>query len=195
MVQVHRSISLQHRLLGKAFELLDSEGMEGVTIRACARRTGVSHAAPAKHFADRRALLTALAVRCMADLATDVASRVAEAKAAPRDRLYAMVDATIGYALVYPNRYRLMWRTDMLDSEAPTLQYQANTLFGQVEALASEFPLMPGSTRETLVIAICSAVHGYVSMRIDRNFRPASDEALPRPRHFALVDLLLGPEG
>jgi AcrR family transcriptional regulator len=193
MVRVHRDAHLAERLLGAAQFLLDSEGIEGVTIRACARRAEVSHAAPAKHFPDRRSLLTRLAERCMADLAEDVANRLGENHASPHAGLGAIADATVGYALVHPQRYRLMWRTDLLDSQDPALQRQTNRLFGQIEALVSSIEPPPGTTRETLVIAICSAIHGYVSMRIDRNFRPASDESMPRPRHFALIDLLLGP--
>lgn len=193
MVQVHRTPGLADRLLDAAQQLLDVEGIEGLTIRACARKANVSHAAPAKHFADRRALLTGLAARVMADLANDVAARLAEAEPGPRAELGALADATIGYALVHPNRYRLMWRSDLLDADDPVLQRHTNRLYGQIEAIAKRVTPPPGTTQETLVIAICSAIHGYVSMRIDRNFRPASDETIPRPRHFALIDLLLGP--
>lgn len=193
MVQVHHPVGLHGRLLSSAVRILDAEGIEAVTIRACARAEGVSHAAPAKHFADRRTLLTALATQCMAELLNDVAERLAKAPASARARLGQVADATVGYALVHPHRYRLMWRSDLLDTKDPALERLTDQLFGQIEAIAAEVVLPADTTRETLVIAICSAIHGYVSMRIDRNFRPASDEAVPRPRHFALIDLLLGP--
>ena len=193
MVQVHRSADLRRSLIESALRLLDAEGIEATTIRACAKASGVSHAAPAKHFISRRVLLTELAAQCMADLTSDVISQVAEAPATPRDQLTAMADAAVGYALVRPNRYRLMWRTDLLDPGDPALQQSTSRLFGQIEAVVAKLPPSPNATRETLVIAICSAIHGYISMRIDGNFRPASDEAAPRPRQRALIDLMLGP--
>lgn len=191
MVQVHRSADLRRSLIVSALALLDGEGIEGITIRACAKASGVSHAAPAKHFSSRRALLTELAVQCMADLTNDVLIEVGAAEASPRARLGALADAAVGYALVRPNRYRLMWRTDLLDRGDRALQQSTNRLFSQIEAIVAELPPPPNATRETLVIAICSAIHGYISMRIDGNFRPASDEAAPRPRQRALIDLLL----
>jgi AcrR family transcriptional regulator len=193
MSRVHRDTGLRQKLLDAARALLDAEGIEGVTVRACARAAGVSHAAPGKHFADRRALLTALAIDCMADLDADVLARMEHA-ADPRAQLTELADASVGYALVHPNRYRLMWRTDLLDSQNAELLRHTGRIFGQVEAIAAALPPQPVS-RETQVIAICSALHGYISMRIDRNFRPASDEVVPRLRHLAIVDLLLGGSG
>ena len=53
--------NLRQALLEAALDLLDAEGTAGVTIRAAAAKAGVSHAAPANHFKDRKALLTAVA--------------------------------------------------------------------------------------------------------------------------------------
>lgn len=148
MVQAHRPTDLRRSLIVSALALLDGEGIEGITIRACA-------------------------------------------KASPRARLGALADSAVGYAMVRPNRYRLMWRTDLLDRGDLALQRSTNRLFGQIEAIVADLPPPPNAPRETLVIAICSAIHDYISMRIDGNFRPASDEAAPRPRQWAQIDLLL----
>ena len=200
MVRGHRRktegpTGLGLNLLLAARGLLDSEGIEGVTIRACARGTGVSHAAPAKHFADRRALLTALAIDCMADLDRDIQRGCEQADETPREQLAAIIDASVGYALVHPHRYRLMWRTDLLAGDNPELDALTWRIFERIGRIIDKLPPRDGGiTRDTRIIAICSMIHGYISMRIDRNFRPASDEAAPRPRHLALVDLLLAGE-
>jgi AcrR family transcriptional regulator len=49
-------------LLAAAREELTAKGTSGISLRAIARRAGVSHAAPKHHFGDRAGLLTALAV-------------------------------------------------------------------------------------------------------------------------------------
>ncbi|MFE6870752.1 TetR/AcrR family transcriptional regulator [Kitasatospora sp. NPDC057692] len=59
--------ALPEALVGAAFELLDERGQEKVTMREVARRAGVSPGAPFRHFADRRALMTAVADRALAD--------------------------------------------------------------------------------------------------------------------------------
>ena len=48
-------------ILAEAAELVAERGADGISLRELARAAGVSHAAPAHHFADRRGLFTALA--------------------------------------------------------------------------------------------------------------------------------------
>ena len=52
---------LRDALLSAGEAELRDRGIEGFTLRSCAKRAGVSHGAPAHHFADANALLTALA--------------------------------------------------------------------------------------------------------------------------------------
>src|SRR6056297_2914679 len=54
---------LREALLTAADQLLHEEGLGGLTLRACARRAGVSHAAPKHHFADLAELLSEVAAR------------------------------------------------------------------------------------------------------------------------------------
>ena len=52
---------LRNALLGAAEQLLREQGPAALTLRACARQAGVSHAAPTHHFGNISGLLTALA--------------------------------------------------------------------------------------------------------------------------------------
>ncbi|KIF03038.1 transcriptional regulator, partial [Streptomyces sp. RSD-27] len=54
--------NLRAALLERAETVLTESGADGLSLRALARDLGVSHAAPSRHFRDRRALLDALAV-------------------------------------------------------------------------------------------------------------------------------------
>ena len=53
--------NLRQALLDRAAEVIAERGVEGLSLRGLARDLGVSHAAPGRHFADRRALLAELA--------------------------------------------------------------------------------------------------------------------------------------
>src|SRR3972149_3564682 len=53
--------NLRRALLDAALELVETQGAEALTLRAAARRAGVSPAAPYRHFADKRTLLAAVA--------------------------------------------------------------------------------------------------------------------------------------
>src|SRR4051812_7676834 len=52
---------LRSAMLDAAQRLLETEGIEGLTLRAAARAAGVSHAAPKNHFGDLSGLLSELA--------------------------------------------------------------------------------------------------------------------------------------
>src|SRR5690349_14111931 len=52
---------LRQALIQSALQLLRDEGPEALTLRAVARAAGVSQTAPYRHFADRRALVGAVA--------------------------------------------------------------------------------------------------------------------------------------
>jgi len=52
---------LRRALLDAALELLAREGASALTLREVARRAGVTHAAPYRHFTDKQALLAAVA--------------------------------------------------------------------------------------------------------------------------------------
>lgn len=184
--------ALREALIDASLQLLESDGVEGVTIRAVARRAGVSHAAPINHFPDLRALLTAVAARCFEHLLA--AARAArEARSDAYGRLEGFVDAYIDYALAHPDRYRMMWRMDILDPEDPTLDGLVNGLYGDVEEMVAA---LPQPTRRidptTVVVALSSLVHGYASMRIDRNFIPASDAITGQPRQHVMLKVALG---
>jgi AcrR family transcriptional regulator len=99
---------LRVALLASAAELLDEGGPEAVSLRECARRAGVSHAAPYRHFATKEALLLALAEEGFDGLAAagdEAMRRVRD----PRERLDAYGVAYVHFALEHPARFRLMF--------------------------------------------------------------------------------------
>lgn len=183
--------SLAQVLAEAALVILDTVGVEGVTIRATARAAGVSHAAPANHFPDRRALLTAIAVRCFEEMIAG-ANAAREKAATPAGRIVAFADAYVAYGLDYPNRYRMMWRMDMLDDSVAALSGMIDGIYASIGADVSTLPNAQPDTATTKLVALASLIHGYVSMRIDGNFIAAVDEATGKPRHIAMIEALIG---
>ena len=190
MKRGYRHGNLRSALVASGLELLDAQGLEAVTIRAVARAAGVSHAAPVNHFADRRALLTAIATDCLRELMQGIEACQQTAVTA-RDRIFALVDAFHAYGLANPNRYRLMWRQDMLDAADPALKSLTDGLFELVAASMQPFADPPGISAMSRIVAICSAIHGYVLFRIDGAFEGHEDEKSGEPRHRAVLEALL----
>ncbi len=105
--QTYHHADLRPALLATARRLLEREGPEALSLREVARRTGVSHNAPYRHFADRAALLASLAATGFDELAAR--TKAAAEGAAPGARLGAMGAAYVRFALDAPNLFRLMF--------------------------------------------------------------------------------------
>ena len=191
MKRGHHHGALKQALIAAALELLDSDGVEAVTIRAVARKAGVSHAAPVNHFPDRRALLTGVAIFCFGELKQAIRDAGIVDMPDARRQLLAFVDAFYSYGLNKPNRYRLMWRSDLLDASDEGLNAMTDNLFGIVTKMVTEFGDPPNISVMSRVVAACSMIHGYVLLRIDGNFVDFADEKTGHPRHIALIEALL----
>jgi len=101
--------SLREAMIAAAVEIVEEDGAEAVTIREAARRAGVSSGAPFRHFASKRALMTAVAEAGMARLRDSVAQRLKRcASPHPLARLMAIADAYAHWAVNYPTHYRVV---------------------------------------------------------------------------------------
>ena len=89
---------LRDTLLAEAARTLREQGVEQLSLRDLARQAGVSHAAPRRHFADRQALLDALAAAGFTRLADEVAAAVADAGPDFDARLRATATAYVRFA-------------------------------------------------------------------------------------------------
>jgi AcrR family transcriptional regulator len=100
-------------ILAKAATLVAERGADGISLRELAREAGVSHAAPAHHFTDRRGLFTALAAEGWLLLAAALADAGPE-----------FIDAGMAYvrfALDHPGHYAVMFDRSLVDPEDPEL--------------------------------------------------------------------------
>lgn len=178
------------RLLAAARDLLDAHGADHVTVRETARRAGVSHAAPANHFADRRTLLSALAAQDFEELAELVEAATDSLPPASLFRARAMADAVLKYAMRHPQRYRLLWRADQLHIASAPLHEAMEQLYTNLLATTGDNPgndVEPSTSRS---LALWSLIHGYVSLTIDNLFSLQADERTGAPRLHAMIDLL-----
>ncbi|MGV0853648.1 TetR/AcrR family transcriptional regulator [Mycolicibacterium phlei] len=101
-------------ILAQAAELVAERGADGISLRELARAAGVSHAAPAHHFTDRRGLFTALAAEGWRKLAAALADARPE-----------FIDAALAYvrfALDNPGHYTVMFDRSLVDPDDPELR-------------------------------------------------------------------------
>lgn len=99
---------LRADIVGAAHALLDEAGEDAVTLRAVARRVGISAPSIYAHFADRQAILLAVATDAFAELAEYLGDATARHDD-PAARLRAVCSAYLTYAREQPRRYRIMF--------------------------------------------------------------------------------------
>jgi AcrR family transcriptional regulator len=99
---------LRRAIVEAALDLLSERQTLDFSLRELARRAGVSHNAPYKHFADKRELLAAVSAAGFDALTERMAREIAELRD-PQARLSAMMSAYIRHGVENPALYRLMF--------------------------------------------------------------------------------------
>jgi AcrR family transcriptional regulator len=160
---------LKAGLLQAAAEILRTEGLPALTLRAVARRAGVSHMAPAPHFGDLTGLLSELAAigyRMFND-ALRTAQDAPGARSIPR----ATAHAYVGFARAEPAMFMLMFRSERLDFTRPALaeatQEASRRLMRSVDPTGAEPPSAGGIAMFGRAVGQWSVVHGFAVLLID----------------------------
>lgn len=121
---------LRRALLEAAAAMVAADGVQATSLRAVARRAGVSHAAPAHHFGDKAGLLAALAA--------EGHERLAERLAGCAD-LRAAGAAYLALASELPGHFAVMTRCDLADpQDHPELASAGARSFGELMRLARQ---------------------------------------------------------
>ncbi|HXM45972.1 MAG TPA: TetR/AcrR family transcriptional regulator [Bryobacteraceae bacterium] len=156
---------LKHALLRAAVELIAETGPRGFTLREAARRAGVSHNAPYRHFRHRDSLLAAVA--------TDGFDRLRRAmarggrKAGPRDRLRRGGLAYVDFALRWPQHFAAMFDAPWNGAEYPACAAAAQRCFQTLLFLVRDCQAakqMPAGDPERMAYHAWSLVHGVAKL-------------------------------
>jgi AcrR family transcriptional regulator len=162
--------NLRRALLDEALATIRTEGVEGLTLREIGARLGVSRTALYRHFADKRALLAAVATEGFRTLRQQLLSAWDEGgrNAAAFD---AMGRAYIRFAVANPSHYRVMFG-GFVEPQASDPELAAEAA-GAFQALVDALTALQ---RDTVVRAddpvtmarfVWAVVHGVAMLGID----------------------------
>jgi AcrR family transcriptional regulator len=104
---------LRRALLDAALEVLSAEGAAALTLREVARRAGVTHAAPYRHFTDKQALLATVAEEGFRMLAAEMTRGAAPHASDPRRALEAIGAAYVRFATSQRAHFQVMFGKDI----------------------------------------------------------------------------------
>jgi AcrR family transcriptional regulator len=171
-----------------AMELLEESGETALSLRAVARRAGVSPAAPYRHYADREALVSAVAALGYRELA----ERLGEAHPSPAtpEQLTSVAIAYVQFALERPALFRIMFGEPCdRDNEERIAATAAVTLYLH-EIVGRVFP---GTDTEAMATATWALVHGLAFLYLDGKLDASTPSAVADRVTAAVHALLSAP--
>lgn len=165
-----RHAGLRDQLIEAAELEITENGLSKASLRAIARRCGVSHQASAHHFADRAGLLTALATQGFELLGRQLGAAIAAAPAERGAPVAAVGVAYVRFAEEHATKFDVMYQSDLLhpdDSAFVTAKWHVwQQLLGEVTAAqargwAAHVPV------DVLALTCWSSTHGLAAIRRD----------------------------
>lgn len=168
---------LRAALLSVAVEAIAEQGVHRLSLRDCARRVGVSHSAPYRHFPTKAALLTAICGEGFRLLVAAGEAAMAE-HTALSEKLDAYGVAYVTFSVAHPVHYRVMFSESLdLSLVTPEEQKAGDRAF---ELLSECAAALPGGEEdpEAAAFAFWSLVHGIAMLVLDGRIPP---ERLERP--------------
>ncbi|HXL98827.1 MAG TPA: TetR/AcrR family transcriptional regulator [Rhizomicrobium sp.] len=175
---------LRNALLDAARAVLEKDGIGEFSLRAVARRAGVSHTAPYRHFPNNEALLVELATEGFAELNAGIVAAAA-APAQEADRIAAIGAAYMRFVATRPALARLMFGPQLPNRhDFPALSQAADAIGSEIGAALNDM---------ALGLAVWAAVHGLAMLIledvIDLGQRRAGLDVLPSRAQILLRSL------
>lgn len=186
---------LRRTVIETALDMLQEEKGWQFTLREVARRAGVSHAAPYKHFPDKAALLVELAMIGFDRLRESLAAAKSGAPATLREEFASIARAYVAFGIDNPALYRLMFSAEEGKAVGMHLNERALAVFdvaveilhrGQAAGSIRQRPI------EGQAAACWGLVHGVTLLAIDGLLVP--EKVGSAPLEAALSTLMEGLE-
>ncbi|MBO9649332.1 MAG: WHG domain-containing protein [Variovorax sp.] len=191
--------ALHAALLAAAQDILESQGLAALTLRAAARAAGVSHAAPKNHFGDLTGLLSDLAAVGFREF-TEALRVAGEGAGSAEQRFDAIGEAYVRFARERTAMFLLMFRSERLDMERPQLREAVEAsramLGGATARRMGRDPAQPPNSAQLgRMVGAWSLVHGFAMLLIDGRLEKVLSQHEGGPDWQPLLRDVLTPPG
>ena len=164
----HHHGDLREALIIAGIDLMELGGPRALSLRKCASKAGVSHAAPAHHFNGIVSLKAAIVARSYKIFAETMRAYRSE-KTEPRARLVAICEGYLSFAHSHAALFQFMFQSfeeDLSQINAPILKEledHSRAAFGELKQACAPFAPVGGQEGGTEVM-VWSLVHGYAML-------------------------------
>lgn len=174
---------LRESLIASGIEILACDGVKGLSLRAVAKKAGVSQTAPYRHFTDKNALLASIAVEGFRDLVSEIASAIARHRS-PDRQLEAAGMQYFRFAMAQPEHIKVMFGGLVeMGKEHRGLKEVSDEAFRQLLGLVSagqEAGRFRSGDPARSALAAWSLVHGLSLLVLNKHISlEAFDAAAP----------------
>jgi AcrR family transcriptional regulator len=162
---------LRNALVSESLKLLEQEGHSDFTLRDLARRVGVSAAALYAHFADKSALLAAIATAGFIRLRSALEDTARDERD-PLGQFLHMGSAYVRFGMDHPALYKLMFASEELaavQGEYPELQAAGDAAFDLLTDMLARMQrrgFLRAGDPEADGLSVWAHVHGLTSLII-----------------------------
>lgn len=163
---------LKNALVLAGIDLLETQGLPGLSLRAIAALVGVSHTAPKNHFGSLRGLLTAIAIEGF-HRHTAFMRQGVDAASGQKARQIAAMEGYARFALTHPHLFEMMFSPLYCDYENPDLRQAAGASYGVLADISVGLEWDKASTpdgQRRAEVMLWSLVHGYAKLRLAGQF-------------------------
>lgn len=187
---------LREALVTSGRALLEEKGIRGFTLRECARRAGVSHAAPAYHFASIDDLLAELATHGFDELAAAMTAEAdrADDKGAGGGATGRLVGQGVGYmafAAGNPALFQLMSSREANRLDTPALAAAADRVRSlHADAVEAVIPHASGEIKQRMADFAGASVHGFISLLLDGQIGGKDSSRALKARGLSLLSAM-----
>jgi AcrR family transcriptional regulator len=183
---------LRAALIETSIELLGEGGVQAFSMAEASRRLGVAVAAPYRHFADRDALLAAVAVRAAELLGEQLDLQAASGT--PAERLAAAVHAYVRFASDHRPLFQALSGSGLDKSRHPEIGRAAAAIGTAFLSPATALANGDEPAAARLTSAIVATAHGHAMLMLDGTFGsgPEAVEAAAGQAAAATLALIAG---
>jgi AcrR family transcriptional regulator len=165
--------NLTSELIAATIALIEEEGVEALSVRAVARKLGVSPGAPFRHFSSKAELLAAVAEQATTRLRANIdAALERKAESRPIEALQAMGEAYLRWAAENPTHFQIVSSRTLVDvANMPSAAADNAYIRARMEQLIRDAQNAGDIAKDLdvsqLLLSIRAFAYGLARMRVD----------------------------
>lgn len=188
----HHHGDLRNALIDAGVAILAEDGLDGLTLRKCAARAGVSHAAPSHHFdgvAGLRAAITEEGFRIFRNYMLDARNRAGDN---PHERLKAICRGYLFFAVENPALFELIFGIKAMQHQRDLMPESPDAAYLVLRETCAPF-VPEGADPLVTEAQVWSLIHGFCTLYVAEQFGKMDAGALdlgPFDQVMGLLDTL-----